>query len=248
MRTLRALVFVAALAPLGALAQNCVGFGDVLASSPFCPNVEWVKNRGVTLGCGDGSNYCPNDPVTRLQMAIFLNRLGTALTPVDLAPAFAGGTVGIAPGTNPVLCPTADFTVPAVPTPPGAPTSFPFPRRAVISGTAILSGPTANIDVSARIVYSTNAGVTWTEIANSDQYHVLRTGLTPPDSATLNPFGAVNVNVGQTMRFGILLGQFAGSGTITAACTTLVQIWNRNGTSSPFDVQTMSTEVVRQPG
>ena len=240
MRSIRALVSVAALAlvPLGALAQNCVGFGDVLASNSFCPNVEWVKNRGVTLGCGDGSNYCPNDPVTRLQMAIFLNRLGTALTPVDLAPAVAAPVVGISPAGNPVLCPTADFT--------NAATSF--PRRAVISAAAILSGPTANIDVRARIVYSTDAGSTWNVIGNSDQYQILRAGLTPVDHATLNPFGAVNINVGQAMRFGIQLGQFAGSGTITAACTTLVQIWNRNGTSTPFDAQGLSTERIRQPG
>lgn len=242
MRLLRALVSTAAfaLAPFGALAQNCAGFSDVLASSPFCPYVEWVKNRGVTLGCGPtpGVIYCPNDAVSRLQMAAFLNRLGTALTPVDLAPAFTGGTVGVAPAGNPVICPTVDFVNP--------PTSF--PRRAVINATAILSIPTANIDVSARVVYSTNGGSTWTAISNSDQYQVLRAGLSPADHATLNPFGAVDIAVGQSMRFGIRLGLAAGSGTITAACTTLVQIWNRNGTSSPFDVQTMSTEVVRQPG
>ncbi|MDH5286932.1 MAG: hypothetical protein OEX23_09905 [Betaproteobacteria bacterium] len=238
MRTLRALVFVAALAPLGALAQQCVGFGDVLASSPFCPNVEWVKNRGVTLGCGTGANYCPNDPVTRLQMAIFLNRLGTALTPVDLAPAVSGPVAGISPAGNPILCQTADFA--------NAATSF--PRRAVINGAAILSIPTANIDVSARIVYSTDAGTTWTAINNSDQYQILRTGLSPADHATLNPFGAVDINVNQSMRFGIRLGQFAGSGTITAACTTLVQIWNRNGASTPFDAQGLSTPPSRQPG
>lgn len=240
MRSIRSLVTFAALAlaPLGALAQQCVGFGDVLASSPFCPNVEWVKNRGVTLGCGTGANYCPNDPVTRLQMAIFLNRLGTALTPVDLAPAVSGPVAGISPVSSPILCPTADFT--------NAATSF--PRRAVINAAAILSGPSANIDVSARIVYSTDAGVTWTAIGNSDQYQILRTGLTPVDHATLNPFGAVDINVGQMMRFGIRLNQFAGSGTITAACTTLVQIWNRNGTSSPFDAQGLSTATSRQPG
>jgi hypothetical protein len=246
MRSIRSLVAFAvlALAPLGALAQQCVGFGDVLASSPFCPNVEWVKNRGVTLGCGDGSNYCPSDPVTRLQMAIFLNRLGVALTPIDLAPVSSGGVVGVSPVGNPVICPTADFTVPGTAAPP----LYPFPRRAVINGTAILSGPTANIDVMVQIVFSTNAGIAWTAIGNSDQYQILRTGLTPVDHATLSPFGAVDINVGQTMRFGIRLGQAAGSGTITAACTTLVQIWNRNGTSSPFDVETLSTAPSRRPG
>lgn len=58
-----------------ATAAPCAGFNDVLDTDPFCPNVAWVRNRGVTQGCA-ASAYCPNDPVTRLQMAAFLNRLG----------------------------------------------------------------------------------------------------------------------------------------------------------------------------
>ena len=46
-------------------------FADVPASSPFCPWVEELARRGVTAGCG-GGNYCPNDPVSRAQMAVFL--------------------------------------------------------------------------------------------------------------------------------------------------------------------------------
>jgi hypothetical protein len=52
-----------------------------------------VKNRGITLGCGDGSNYCPNDPVTRLQMAIFLKREGDKLTPTIIEPPPTAGSV-----------------------------------------------------------------------------------------------------------------------------------------------------------
>ncbi len=33
--------------------------------------IEALKNDGITAGCGDG-NYCPEDPVTRAQMAVFL--------------------------------------------------------------------------------------------------------------------------------------------------------------------------------
>jgi predicted TIM-barrel enzyme len=46
-------------------------FGDVPASSPFCRWVEELARRGVTAGCG-GGNYCPTQPVTREQMAVFL--------------------------------------------------------------------------------------------------------------------------------------------------------------------------------
>ena len=46
-------------------------FSDVPASSPFCRWIEELVRRGVTAGCG-GGRYCPADPVTREQMAVFL--------------------------------------------------------------------------------------------------------------------------------------------------------------------------------
>ena len=60
-------------------AQNCAPFNDVLASDPFCANIQWMYNRGVTLGCaapGGQQWYCPADFVHRDQMAAFMNRLG----------------------------------------------------------------------------------------------------------------------------------------------------------------------------
>src|SRR5689334_9023880 len=81
----------------------CAGFNDVDAASPFCPNVEWLKNRQITLGCGAGL-YCPSNAVTRLAMAAFLNRLGTALTPVQLFVDSDPGAISLDVG--PVLCQT----------------------------------------------------------------------------------------------------------------------------------------------
>jgi hypothetical protein len=46
-------------------------FNDVPASSPFCRWIEELFRRGVVSGCG-GGNYCPTDPVTREQMAVFI--------------------------------------------------------------------------------------------------------------------------------------------------------------------------------
>jgi hypothetical protein len=46
-------------------------FDDVPASSPFCRWIEELARRGVVAGCG-GSNYCPLDPVSRDQMAVFV--------------------------------------------------------------------------------------------------------------------------------------------------------------------------------
>jgi hypothetical protein len=46
-------------------------FNDVPASSPFCRWIEELVRRGITAGCG-GGNFCPAQPVTREQMAVFL--------------------------------------------------------------------------------------------------------------------------------------------------------------------------------
>ncbi len=209
-----------------AAAQACAGFSDVLASSSFCPNVEWLKNRGVTTGCGAGTTYCPNDSVTRLQMAIFMNRLGTALTPVVLTPGTAAASaVNLAAPV--VLCQTPDYAV------TGA--GLAYPRRAYVHGTTNLSLPTANVDGRARVLVSTNGGGTWAPLANSDHYATLYTGSTPGQHATLTPFGWVDVNVGQTVRFGLDVTRFLGTGNVTASCAVHAQIGNRNGTGSPFD-------------
>jgi hypothetical protein len=46
-------------------------FTDVPETSPFCRWIEELANRGVVSGCGTGV-YCPTNPVTREQMAVFL--------------------------------------------------------------------------------------------------------------------------------------------------------------------------------
>jgi hypothetical protein len=53
---------------------TCVSpaFSDVPASSPFCRWIEELVRRGATIGCGNG-NYCPAEPVTREQMAVFVS-------------------------------------------------------------------------------------------------------------------------------------------------------------------------------
>jgi hypothetical protein len=48
-------------------------FPDVPCSSPFAAWVQELVARGITAGCGGGL-YCPTDPVTRAQMAVFLTK------------------------------------------------------------------------------------------------------------------------------------------------------------------------------
>jgi hypothetical protein len=46
-------------------------FSDVPCSDPRAPWINELVVRGVTAGCG-GGNYCPDNPITREQMAVFL--------------------------------------------------------------------------------------------------------------------------------------------------------------------------------
>jgi len=46
-------------------------FGDVPPSDPAFQYIEALVASGITAGCS-GGNYCPDAPLTRRQMAVFL--------------------------------------------------------------------------------------------------------------------------------------------------------------------------------
>lgn len=80
-------------------------FTDVPADNIFFKWIQRMKRDSITGGCGNGTTYCPNDPVTRGQMAIFIvrgafNLLLPAGTPVisSVTPSSAapGQTVNVA--------------------------------------------------------------------------------------------------------------------------------------------------------
>jgi hypothetical protein len=52
---------------------NSTGFGDVLIDYWAGAWIKQLAADGITGGCGSG-NYCPESPVTRAQMAVFLLR------------------------------------------------------------------------------------------------------------------------------------------------------------------------------
>ena len=99
-------------------------FDDVSRWSFGAPFVERMADLGVTTGCGDGTNFCPDRNVTRAQMAVFLSRAyslpdgpdpGFADVPddawygADVARLAASGiTRGCGDGTN--FCPSRDTT------------------------------------------------------------------------------------------------------------------------------------------
>ncbi|MGC8915954.1 MAG: S8 family serine peptidase [Thermoanaerobaculum sp.] len=86
-------------------------FADIPGTSPFYPYVETVLHRGITAGC-DSANFCPENPVNRWQMAVFLAR---TLHPDPLPDS---GTV---PGLGNYSCTPGGFSVFAdvAPTDPG---------------------------------------------------------------------------------------------------------------------------------
>lgn len=52
-------------------------YGDVPTSNPHHTNIGHITSAGVTSGCQTSPpEYCPDDPVTRGQMATFMARLG----------------------------------------------------------------------------------------------------------------------------------------------------------------------------
>ncbi len=52
-------------------APTSAAFGDISTGHAFFQHIEALVASGITAGCG-GGNYCPNNGVTRGQMAVFL--------------------------------------------------------------------------------------------------------------------------------------------------------------------------------
>jgi hypothetical protein len=97
-RVLAAAVIAVALAVPGVALGNHL-FADVPADATFHTNIANLANAGVTAGCG-GNNYCPTQPVTREQMAGFLNRGLGRIAEADVQKAITGtGSSMIGPFT-----------------------------------------------------------------------------------------------------------------------------------------------------
>ena len=206
-----------AIAP-AALAAPCAEFTDVEDASGFCPNVEWLKNRSITLGCTTATLYCPNDPVNRLQMAAFMNRLGTALTPVQLPVDVAPGAIDL--DLSPVVCQTQAFAV------------ADFPRRAYADVSFNGNAP-VDVGLAADLVMSADGGASWTNLNT-----VTNRGFVPANQwGALSDLGFIDLAVGQTVRWGVRMtrGGLAGAADLAdSRCRLRVLVYSRNGAASPF--------------
>ena len=70
---------------------NCTPvFADVPCPSQYADWIGELAAEGITAGCGAGK-YCPADPVTRAQMAVFLltAKYGPGYAPPNCTPVFA---------------------------------------------------------------------------------------------------------------------------------------------------------------
>ncbi len=224
MRPLLALRFVAILigiaATPAALAAPCAGFTDVDTTSAFCPNVDWLKNRAVTLGCTSATLYCPGDLVSRLSMAAFMNRLGVALTPAIVYNEAGGGAFDL--DTPPAaVCQTASIA------------SATFPRAAHAGAllTAQLAATPAT--VALKIVQSIDNGVN----LDSAQSHSRHRGRFRQMGECRRLERRCAADSWTSYRFGLRVERASGGGTgdLTSwSCQLRVMVSSRTGTSSPY--------------
>lgn len=184
-------------------------FSDVPTSpAVFHDAVEWIVNRAITAGCTPGL-YCPNDAVTRLQMALFMTKLGKALTPTFRVGSGFTATPTIAG------CPTMAYT----------PT---FPQTANIHARVSTTSMGAHEHHSLTKV-STDGGATWSP---TDTFPFSIDSAVAGAFAQTSYFSTFDVSPGTSYRFAVEIGIF-GSG-VSAGCHVQVAFVNRNPTTSPL--------------
>ena len=194
----------------------CGGFADVSTGSPFCANVEWLGNRAVTQGCSAGS-FCPDANVSRLAMAAFMNRLGTALTPLPTMIDAAPGVLD--PDSQPVVCMTPPLPLAT------------FPRLAELAFTFSARG-SGSLGYRTTPVMSINGGTDWGAVNAS----------AAQGSADAAAWGAVTgsatvwVEAAESARFGLRIDRLAGAAAIAdSSCQLLLRMHNRNASGLPHD-------------
>ena len=216
------LSFALTISGPGNIIARCSNFTDMDLGDPFCPNVEWLRNRAITLGC-TMTQYCPNDPVTRLQMAAFMNRLGNALEPVF---AHAAQTaVHAAANSNGIVCQTEAVDTEG------------FPRVASLSASTFHHTAPTSVRVSTKVIFSIDAGATWTDLSGTPTF----AGNVAGSTASQSPGARPRVFPPETsLLFGIRVD--TPSATLTdAGCELAVRLDSHTGASGAFDAPAVST-------
>ena len=238
-------------------------FSDV--SGTHLANINALSEAGVTLGCNaEGTLFCPNDGVTRSQMASFLARaLSLPPSVVDWftdddgisheaninAVADAGITLGCQTG---LYCPAdlvprdqmASFLArgleldPIIP-PPTTTTTLSLPKTGNLKVIAVQFDAPGNDNE--------NPNGEWVDIRNDDTATVDMTGWRLEDEG---PNSTYNFPAGFTLAPGVTVRIFVGVGVDTA--TSLYwglgsAVWNNGGdTASLFDSSGMLIDSLTQ--
>lgn len=199
-------------------------FSDVPTTNPHHADINTIARAGITTGCGTGI-YCPEDPVSRQQMASFLARSLRAVTPQFLQ-AESSGTIDF--DANPVVCQTTTHT----------PTVAKHARvDAWLSANSASSGLMA---FTLRTVRSTDGGVTWIDLESQFS----RGGrVTADEWAHANQMGRLDLVAGTSYRFGLMVGREAGTLDATESrCEVLVQITYRDAGASTLGIEAEPSE------
>jgi hypothetical protein len=212
----------AAAAPCGATA-GFPGFQDVQDTDIFCNAAQWLRNRAITVGCTSTTTYCPADAVTRGAMALFLNRLGQAVTPVFVSRQSATGTgIPINPGDFIPFCETQVTDIPAV--------NYPRQLRARGTITAPLSGSAIGLNLYRRFNGGPYTSMVTVEALvqnpSGDQVIHWSSGIIPLPPANSATVAVGLINRGTTNP--LVLGN-------NGRCAIEVEAFNANPASAPFD-------------
>jgi hypothetical protein len=74
------LVVLSVVVAMPVMVSAAASFVDVPDTHTFSADIQWLADAGVTKGCNPPTNnmFCPEDNVTRGQMAAFMHRLATS--------------------------------------------------------------------------------------------------------------------------------------------------------------------------
>jgi hypothetical protein len=204
----------------------CGGFTDVTTGDSFCNASEWLKNRGVTLGC-TATTYCPSQTVTRAQMALFMQRLGDAIAPAVYSDNVIN-TGALNVDNRPNFCTTPAF-------PP-----MNYPRVALVSW--MFDGYADNA-LDVRVYSRTSFDNLGSYVTNELSLPRIRVN----DRVWANATAHVKVSIpaGSSPRFALRTDRINGalSGNFSAGiCNISVMMTSVNGGASPFDGPTQPQE------
>ena len=194
----------------------CSGFADVEWTDTFCQNVEWLRNRSITLGCSSAYMYCPGESVSRLSMGAFINRVGSVVLPsFDLVQTSAALDTNSLPRL--VVCRTSDLAVAG------------YPRQAALSAQFSARTAAAVGLISIQLMASRDNGYNWSAVSEPMMRSV------SSEFRTVSALGGLDIGIREGIRFGLRLDWLEGESFLPeSTCTLSYALHNRNATTAPY--------------